>query len=246
MSLLENYVDRVRSVLEPLAAEARTIPADASLAVPKGRGAGLVLASDAVAELGSPEQSAAHLLLYSNTPAEDRVLLVGSDIESLSEQKVPFACVVILHGAGLTAEAYYQCVTRFPRYADLPGWQVRVAREKMWVRAAASDLGAPSFARAASTLIGRIKADFPAVETVQLWFVTGHESVVKALAAVAVEELEAARGIKENVWKERGFDYKSCQLAGHCGGCADKKTCASVRSMEARVKVHRRDQLKKE
>ena len=240
MGLLENEVSAVEKLLAPVRVQAVRLDVPQDATPVKGKGSGLILLKDTAAEFGNPQNTSAGLLLYTNEAGDGAVRLLGSDVPALVGKSVSFAMITVLHGRELTAENFYQIQTRFQRYADFPGWQVRVAKERIWVRAARIATGLPDFAFAAATFINRVKADFPTVESVDIWYVTENDDLVKALAATATTVLASSHAIKEGVWKERGFDYKSCQLAGHCGGCADKKTCASVRTMEARIRVNRR------
>ena len=238
MGLLENFVDEAEKVLQALPAASPPIFTGAT--PPKGKQSGLILLKDTVAELGNPDSVSAGMLLYTNRPGTDGVHRVGADVSELQGKSVPFAMMAVLHGQDLSAETYYQAVTRFQRLADFPGWQVRLAKGRIWVRVASVDGRVPDLSYAAAVLTQRLKTDFPTVESIDVWFVTEHEDAVKQLCALVERAQASATGIKAQVWKERGFDWKSCQLSGHCGGCADKKACASVRTMEARIRVNRR------
>ena len=61
---------------------------------------------------------------------------------------------------------------------------------------------------------------------------------------MAEDTNKVLREVKTGVWKERGFDYESCELSGHCGSCSDKKTCASIRKIQAKVNLVRRNKQK--
>ena len=240
MSLLEVEVNRVRTLLtaRPSAAlDWKGLPT-----FPKTLHAGLILKSDMAAELGAPELSSAGLSLYSNDTVSDSVRLIGHPLEELAGQSASFAEIVILHGETVDTETFYQFGIRRQRLSDFPGWMVKSTGGKVWVRTASIDGEVPSFEAAAATFIARVHDAFSQVIGVELWYVTEHDELIAQLFEESRTLSEATQSLKEGVWKARGFDYKSCQLSGHCGGCADKKTCASVRGMEARVKVHRRQQ----
>lgn len=240
MSLLEVEVNRVRSLFTAVASA--DVSFEGQKTYPKTQHAGLILKSDMTAELGAPEQASAGISLYTNDNAQDSVHLIGRPLSELAHQSVSYAEIVILHGATIDAEAFYQFTLRRQRLSDFPGWMVKSTGGKVWVRTAAVDGVPPSFETAAATFITRIHDAFPQVTGVELWYVTEHDELVAQLFEESRTLSETTQSLKEGVWKARGFDYKSCQLSGHCGGCADKKTCASVRGMEARVKVHRRQQ----
>lgn len=85
---------------------------------------------------------------------------------------------------------------------------------------------------------------FETVEAVQLYFVFDDKALIESILPIAQECQSRLRELKTGVWQERGFDYESCQLAGHCGSCSDKKTCASVRKIQAKVKLVRKEKEK--
>ena len=244
MSLLETETATARRLLAERAA--RPLAWQGEEPVAKNVGAGLILASEACAELGAPGTPSASVLVYTSdeAPAGDAAWIVGGDeLGSAGAQASSFAQVVIVKGAAFDAEAYHQCAARLQRLADHPGWQVKLNKGEVWVRASERTCR-PSLARAASTLISRIRSGFPAAQGVEVWFAVNDEPLVRALHELAVDVAERARGSKEGVWKERGFDYKSCQLSGHCGACSDKKTCASVRQIEQKVRIQRRKNIR--
>lgn len=238
MSLFEALVEQVRATLKgrgrPLAAPADELPAPRA-------SSGLILKADAASELGSPEVDSALTLLYSNadTAKVDLAQLIGKPLSEISGS-VPFAMVVIVSGKDLDAETFYRLTLRLPRLADHPGWMVKADKSRVWVRIAKT--AAPDALEvAAATLISRIHAAFHQIERVELYFVVDNGKLVELLAPLAEESQKTLREVKTGVWKDRGFDYESCALSGHCGSCADKKTCASVRKIQARVNVVRRE-----
>ncbi len=241
MSLFERETEALETLFSGIPSTALSL--DGIAPAPAGKGAGLILQNAVYAELGTPETTeSAQIALYSNVVGPDSVKLIGPALETLRGKAVSFAQVIVLRGEKIDVEAYYRFLQRQQRLLDHPGWMVKSAKGRIWIRTATVDGAAPDFAQAAATYIARIKTAFPEVEGVEIFFITENEDLVGRLAERAAKQIEEARAIKEGVWKERGFDYKSCQLAGHCGGCADKKTCATVRKIEARVRIHRREE----
>ena len=237
MSVLENLVAEIPAIL------ADESPQELSVAglpsVPVNRGAGLILENESGATLGGESVASARVLLYSNVPMPqgDRVRLIG---EMPAEGGTAcFAEVAVLHGEKLDAEVFYQFGVRHQRLLDQPGVMVRNDKEHIMMRLA-KESAAAGLAPVAATFLARVHEVYPAVEGVDLLFVVGRPDLVEKFAEMNRGSLQTVTALKEGVWKERGFDYKSCQLAGHCGSCGDKKTCASVRQMEAKVKLKRR------
>lgn len=238
MSLFEAEVVQLKTILEQHPSTRLAIAT--VCAAPKGLGAGLILQHDAWCELGGPTSSSAAMTLWSSGQGQDQAFLIGHNIDTASISPLSLAQITILYGSALSAEMYYQFVQRFQRLVDHPGWMTKTAKGRIWVRAASQAGTLPSLAEAAKTLIVRTKESFPAVEAVEIWYVVGQDHLISELAVLADTYLQHSRNIKEEVWKERGFDYESCRLAGHCGSCSDKKTCASVRGIEAQVRIKRR------
>lgn len=238
MSLFEALVEQVRATLKdrgrPLAAPAGELPSPRA-------SSGLILKADAASELGSPGVDSALTLLYSNadTDKADLAQLIGKPLDEVSGS-VPFAMAVIVSGKDLDAETFYRLTLRLPRLADHPGWMVKADKSRVWVRIA-KNAAPDALEVAAATLISRIHAAFPQIERVELYLVVDDGKLVELLSPLAEESQKTLREVKTGVWKDRGFDYESCALSGHCGSCADKKTCASVRKIQARVNVVRRE-----
>ena len=241
MSLLEAEVVNIRELFEET--PSRQISYDANQVVSSLRNAGLILREESTVELGCPqERPSARVLLYSNVPSGDLIHVVGEDTVVLQGRSVSFAQVVVITGKDLDAEGYYQFTLRHQRLLDQPGCMVKAMESNLWVRLATVDGEVPNLQRIGSTMIGRIHQAFPKVEGVEVYFIVNRDGLVMTLSGFARKVYEAANGIKEGVWKERGFDWKSCQLAGHCGNCSDKKTCVSVRKIEQKVRLKRRNQ----
>ena len=242
MSLFETRVQSLRPLFEE---GARPIEAPRAELPPSKAHAGLILQNEARCELGGPGHASALALLYTNSKAKDCARLIGRSLAEVGTDGADFALVLVAGGAQLDAETFYQLTVRFPRLADHPGWMVKTDKSTVWVRAGAGD-PSQALSVAAASLTACIRETFDKVESVELYFVIGQKELVEKLHAAGEDCRELMRELKTGVWKERGFDYTSCQLAGHCGSCSDKKTCASVRRMQAQVRMVRRQKTKED
>ncbi len=243
MSLFEALVQEVRERLAPAASP---LALQDSGPLPEARArSGLILQSEAACELGAPQKGSALAALYSNAKTADAAFLAGRPLSEIAGQSVDFALVLIASGQSLDAETFYQLTVRLPRLADHPGWMVKIDKTRIWVRVGREG-AQKALEKAAATLTARIHAAFEAVEGVELYFVVDDAALVKELEPAAQKAQALLREVKTGVWKERGFDYESCELTGHCGACADKKTCASVRKIQARVNVYRKQRQTQE
>ena len=241
MSLFEAQVKSLRTLLE--AHEIQPI-ARAASPLPDARAqAGLILQHEALCELGSTQNRSALSLVYTNATGGDAARLIGTWPIASGQTTADFGLVVILGGERLDAETFYRFTLRFPRLADHPGWMVKTDKTKIWIRVGGRDDG-NVLEIAAASLIERIHAAFEAVESVELFFVVNESALIESLQPLAEQCQKQLRALKTGVWQQRGFDYESCELAGHCGSCSDKKTCASVRKIQAKVHLVRKEQAK--
>lgn len=243
MSLFEAQTAQLRkrlSGVSPLIALGWRSLAD-RLPEPQAR-AGLILQTESFCELAAPGAASALALAYSNEPAHEGAWRIGTDLRELKGTNVDFGLIVVLSGKELDAQSFYQFTLRFPRLADHPGWMVKTDKTNIWIRIGGNETNALELA--AASLIDRIHKAFETVESVELYFVLNDKTLIDLIKPVAEDCQKALRELKTGVWQERGFDYESCQLAGHCGSCSDKKTCASVRKIQAKVKLVRKEKEK--
>lgn len=222
MSLFEAQVAELRKCLsEPLSPVA---PLDCgveggNLPSPQAR-AGLILQNESFCELAGPGRASVLSLAYSNETACEGAWRIGEDLQKFKGKTIDFGLVVLLSGKALDAQTFYQFTLRFPRLADHPGWMVKTDKTNVWIRVGGDD-PAQALEIAAASLIDRIHKAFEAVETVELYFVLNDKQLIELLKPVAEDCQKTLRELKTGVWQERGFDYESCQLAGHCGSCSD-------------------------
>ena len=237
MSVLESLVEEVTGLLSK--ETARELSLDGCDPVAPGQGSGLILESEAALTLGGPDVPSARLLLYSNDAHEagDAVRLIG-ELPSAGGP-VSFAEVAVLYGPEVDAEKFYQFTLRHKRLLEQPGVMVRSEHEHIWMRFA-PEAAEAGLAPVSATLISRIRSAFPQVQAVELWWVADQPGLAEKLGTMMQEASATTRGIVEGIWKDRGFDFKTCRISSHCGSCADKKTCSSVRQIEAKVKMKRR------
>lgn len=238
MSLFEGQVEKLRGLLK--AAHPVALPRfEAELPAPKAT-SGLILESESAFELGSEKTRSALALVSSNVPGKDAAWLIGKPLTEITGHAVSFALIAIVSGVNLNTEAFYQFTLRFARLADHPGWMVKADKSRIWVRVGKDNVQ-NGLARAAASLISRIHATFETIESVELFFVVDDAPLVETLEAEAQTAQKLLREVKTGVWQGRGFDYESCELSGHCGQCSDKKMCASVRKIQAKVQLIRKN-----
>ena len=241
MSVFEANIQTLEQLLH--SASPAPINTQRFVAAPKNAHAGLVLKSDMCAEFGAPQAMSARISLYGNAVSErrDNAWLIGRPFVACRGQSVDFAHVVILRGEKIDAETFYQFNQRYQRLLDQPGVMVKAMADKVWLRCADTDAQPINFERIAATFNARVHEAFPAITSVSSWYVSAETGLVAKLARHAQEIVQTIDALRNDVWKSRGFDYRSCQLTGHCGSCSDKKLCQSIRKIEAQVRLNRRN-----
>lgn len=90
------------------------------------------------------------------------------------------------------------------------------------------------FAELGSVLSIMVKEACPSVESVELVFVSEAGELLDELKAIRPEWLSRMHDARKDLWLEKGLDI-DCPAGGHCGQCADKNLCDSVRKI-ARIR----------
>jgi len=207
-----------------------------------GAGSGLVLRSDTFAELGSPAEGSCAFVRYPNDPSlvrDGRVRLVGPDIPETGSKTVPFGQVILAAGKDLD-ERDYRLLAESQYVGDrVEGFMVKSAPGCLWCRVS-KDAAARGFdfRFLGSALIRLVKEQVPAAEAVEVVFVTSGREDLLRMREIESRASVVARGIKARAWKEKGIDFDSCPLGGHCGACKDKEVCDEViKMMRGRKRV---------
>jgi len=197
-----------------------------------GASPGLILRSDTFLELGSPEAGSCSLLLATDTTRlvhDGRVTLVGPEVGESAGGSLPFGQVLMLRGAGLGEKDLDELQRLLVVAGQIEGYMVRSAPGNVWSRvsqeAAAKGF---SFATLGRALRALVMSGSPAVEAVEVLFVTSGKADLVPLEAAAQQVRKIAREGTRERWKVKGYDI---DCANDCSACGDKPVCDDIRSV---------------
>lgn len=194
--------------------------------------------SDAQADLGGPAHSCV-FLKYTNDIEPDAIGYTEEDPESQD-----LALYVRVSGEKIIDELFYLIIQNHRSYLKGAGIMVKGSGDELWIRVSKkSPLAGTAFlGQLAGILSYRLKKEFPEIQSVCAVFVRGRGKSYQAIRKASTAFFKKNEALKAKVWEERGFNFNECHVLGHCGKCADKKLCASVRRIgrlsEARRENH--------
>lgn len=192
----------------------------------------VILKEETSVELGNPIQGSASMVLW--TPqaelVQDGVVTwIGPDIPDAPGQSLPFG-QVILAGASRLED---KDLPRLERASDLShrleGYMIRYLPRKVWSRvsreAAARGFRFETLGRA---LMAHYKMQFPALEAVEVLFVTSSRQDVEELEKIAREAQGKSLSIRK-LTRSRDGTYECDEL--NCETCPEKSTCDTIRDV---------------
>ncbi len=179
----------------------------------------LVLEEDAKLELGNPAVGSTSFILWNETdkPVEDRMTLVGPDIQEMTTGSFPFRQIILVHGNFTDEYECYQEIKDALYETFLQGMMIRShpSRQSLWFRidqeAYAKGL---SLAHWGAALIERLK-EVQFVTGVELFFITSDQVDVEPIKDMA---FEAGRivGALMKMGEEMDYDCDSCEFWDVC------------------------------
>ena len=163
---------------------------------------------------------------------DGRIILIGPDVGESSSGQLPFGQVIMVGGEHLNDNDYHQLLQWQNVSDQIEGYMVKSILENIWSRIShtAAQKGF-SFEILGAALMRRIKSEMPKVQSVEVLFVTSNKEDVLELNKIGKPVREAARNIKEKIWRDRGIDILACKPGGHCGSCDDKSICDDIKKI---------------
>ncbi len=201
-----------------------------SVRVGPGANPGIILRSDTFLELGNPEAGSAAFFLFTENSGlvrDGRITLVGPDIPEAAGRSLPFGQALIIGGSAL-ATGDYDALNETGFIGDgIEGYMVRSTARNIWSRvgrtAAARGFDLAMLGRA---LMFIYKSARPAIEAMEIVFVTSGAADVKAFGRIADQVQKLSREIVRENWQVKGVDI-DCRL--DCDACDDKPVCDDIR-----------------
>lgn len=247
MSIYDAYLPRITEYVADLRSRGRQVreyhcpsgPAQLleGLPVRVGPGAspGIILRGDSFLEIGNPETGSAAFLLWTQDPGpvtDGRITLIGPDIPESPGASLPFGQVLIVGGSGLS-QADHQTLEHTQFVADrIEGYMIRSVSQVIWSRvrkeAAARGFRFETLGRA---LMSIFKTDVPAVEAMEVLFVTTSREDLQPLVAIGAQVNKIFKSMLKDEWKSRGYDIYVCASGYDCRSCPDQPVCDDIREV---------------
>jgi CO dehydrogenase/acetyl-CoA synthase beta subunit len=214
------------------------------LPVRVGRAAqpGIILKEDTGVELGNPRVGSCAFMLWTDRPSlitDNRITLIGPDIQESSGSSLPFGQVLMIAGSSLKEDRHADL--EWSQYISdrIEGYMIRSIPRRMWGRVSKAALQKGfSFAVLGKALIGLIKSESPLVEAVEILFVTSGKEDIEGLEKISQPVERIASNIKMGkfIVGENG-DY-TCTSRLDCRICLDKEVCDVIREQIAILKAN--------
>ncbi len=239
MSKYDEHIKRVEKYLQGRPMEEFNCPSsvddlkkDLPVRMGPGSNPGIILRSDMFVELGNPAEGSSGFILWTEDSSlirDGHITLIGPDIPDLEGASVPFGQVVMIAGEKLDDEVQEK-IEEYQHISDyLEGYMVRSSSQSIWGRVS-KDSVAKGFSveTLGKALMINMKSNVPAIEAMEIVFVTSNKDDVKQLGEIAAEVDDIRKEIIKAVWKERGYDL-DCDL--DCSSCESKVTCDDIRDI---------------
>jgi CO dehydrogenase/acetyl-CoA synthase beta subunit len=197
-----------------------------------GRKPFVVLREETFAELGHPASGSASMVLWSGQPELIRdglITRIGPDIRESEGQSLPFGQVVLVGGSGMAERDLAGLERATDLGHALDGYMIRRVPRKLWSRVsrAAVQKGF-SLELLGRALMVRYRERFPALQAVEVLFVTSSTAQVEELEKISLE----AKGKSLTLRKlsRSGDGTYECEEL-HCDICPEKPTCDTIREV---------------
>lgn len=225
MQLFEDQIKQFRSFLDEKRCAGIVTELDGGdfTPWPAGRKGGIVMQSETAVELGHPDTESAAFHLWTNEPGlvkNDRIILVGPDLDRTTTGKLPFAKAVLLEVDGFTEESSYERhreIERIRYELHLSGYMMRAVSQagREWSRVSGKALEEGfSLTSLGSELVRAYRAN-PHVRAVEVVMITSSPEDVRAVKVLA-ERSERLIQALNKMAGELSFDCDTCDYTDVC------------------------------
>jgi len=203
-------------------------------------GRGVVLQRDTALELGANNLSSGMIIPTTclNRVVDGHVAVCGKEIDELiacreadESLQVPFGMAILVAGSDVSSADFSTLEDCLYAKDYVDGYFARSSEGRIYSRVSRrlADAGF-SLRGLGSALVLMVKEACPAAERVEVVFVTEAGEAFDEFVALRSEWLSFAHDTRKGVWLEKGLDI-DCPAGGHCGQCADRDLCNSVRKI---------------
>lgn len=231
MQLYDTIIEEIKAVQNGWSAERRLkeLIHPNNLSWPAANGLNLFLQSETAIELGPPSAESLALSLWTETPGkivDERMSLVGPDLNEAAGPTMPFGKIVLLEGSGFDENNAYDRyrhldLVRFD--ISLKGYMMRAASQyqREWSRISNDAVANGfSFAILGETLIKEFKkVDY--IKSVEILFVTS-----------ANEDVSQLKPMAERVSRiNQAMSKMSEEMSSECSDCDFEDVCDEVSAL---------------
>ncbi len=197
---------------------------------PSGEGRNIVLGEDVGVELGNPQEESLSFIVLTDSKNEvrdNKISLIGPDLQESQGKSLPFGKVVIVSGKGFDETNSYERFRdiesiRFD--VDLKGYMLRAVSQyqREWSRVSKEALKKGfSFSILGSALIDKLKEkDY--IDAVEIVFVTSRREDVAELRGISDRVTKIVNAMNKMI-EEMSFDCDSCEYIDVCSEVEDLK-----------------------
>jgi len=197
----------------------------------------LILKEDTAVELGGPATAGTTFLLWTDDVSlvsDERVTLIGPDINETTASVLPFGQVMLVAGSSLSHEAQPRLERDLREAEALPGYSVRSTGGRIWSRVSleARD-GGFSLRRLGSAVLSQLHCRQAAVTAAEIIFVTSSVEDVQSLEKIGAQVRKLSHDLRRERLKQVSDDVYECRSSVSCDVCADNEVCTDIRQIVA-------------
>ena len=207
---------------------------------PKSEKGSIVLKTDTGVELGNPRDESVSFILWTNSYSlvnDNRITLIGPDIDAVERKNLPFGKVIILGVKDFTGENCYERHREIDliRYdLNLEGYMMRAVSQYMreWSRVSrnAIEKGFSLFTLGKELI--KIYKSIDYIELAEVIFITSSTGEVKALKSTGQKSARLI-GAMNKMTAEMSLDCDVCDYLDVCGEIEE------LRSLRKNLKLRR-------
>jgi CO dehydrogenase/acetyl-CoA synthase beta subunit len=246
---LDSYIGAVREYVDALSAASRVTvfdcPTDgptATTGLPvrlgRQRDNNIILKEDTAVELGNPSVASCAFVLWTpdrSLVRDGRITLVGPDIPESVGESLPFAQVLLVAGAGLKEHHHLVFEQHHALASQIEGYMVRLApqQQRMWTRVSRDVVRRGfSFATLGQAIMVIYKSRLPAIDAVEVLFITSSAKDVQGLEPLASDVRKArAAALSRRFSRKDDGSYECTSSYTDCTVCPDQDTCDDIRDL---------------
>ena len=249
MDSLDSYIGTMREYVEALGNVSRAMvfecPKDAAAAaaslpfsIGPQRDTNIILQEDAAVELGNPSAASCAFVLWTadcSLVRDGKITLVGPDIPESVGASLPFAQVLLVGGAGLREQYHLVFEQHYAISSQIEGYMVRLApqQQRMWTRVGRNVVNKGfSFRTLGQAILAIYKTQLPAIEAVELVFITSSKKDVEGLEPIAAQVRKARiDALSSRFARQDDGSYECTSTYTDCTDCPDQNTCDDIRDL---------------